>query len=75
MSDFEIGARDKPPTWGLSLQAADDDIIDAAILIRLTRFTSACYHATQGVEKLLKAFIVASTGDPYRKIDRAWTRN
>ncbi len=40
------------------LRAAEDDLVDAEVLLRAGRYAAAAFHAHQAAEKALKALIV-----------------
>ncbi len=41
------------------LRAAEDDLVDAEVLLRAGRYAAAAFHAHQAAEKALKAAIIA----------------
>lgn len=44
-------------TYNKWFKFADEELIDANILLEHKRYNSVCYHAQQSVEKYLKGFL------------------
>ena len=45
------------------LRAAEDDLVDAEVLLRAGRYAAAAFHAHQAAGKALKAAIIALRGE------------